>query len=310
MSGFTGEPVCVAHVADRCGEGAVWHDAEKTLFWTDINRFLIHSWHAATHAITTWSFDEPVTALNLTTDDGLLIVCFASRIALWDFHAGVVEDARFAGFQLPGAPQVRCNDARVDAAGRLWVATMQNNVGRDGEPLPVTEELGELFSLESTGSGASGLAVWHRRGLGIGNTVAWSLDGRFLYTADTLADAISRFEVNADGTLSDERLWFQCEVPGRLGLPDGSAMDEEGFLWNCRHGGGCVLRLSPDGVIDSVVKMPVKNPTTCVFGGLDGKTLFVTSAAIGDEENALAGGLFAIETKMRGLPANRFLLRG
>ncbi len=257
-----------------------------------------------THAITTWTFDEPVTALNLTTDDDLLMVCFASRIVLWNLKTGgVVEDAGlFAGYLLPGWPAVRCNDARVDAAGRLWVATMQNNVGRDGEPLEVTEELGELFSLD-----AQGRVVTHRKGLGIGNTVAWSPDGRVLYTADTLADAVCRFDVESDGTLSGERLWFQCDVPGRLGLPDGSAMDAEGFLWNCRHGGGCLLRLSPDGVTDKVVRMPVKNPTTCVFGGPDGRTLFVASAAIGDE-SPMAGGLFAIETKTRGVGAGRFRL--
>lgn len=297
--------VCIAPVADRCGEGAVWHAAKQTLFWTDINRFLIHSWHAETHAITTWSFDEPVTALNLTTDDDLLLVCFASRIALWSVRTGaVVEDAsRFAGFHLPGSPAVRCNDARVDAAGRLWVATMQNNVGRDGEPLEITAHLGELFSLN-----AAGQVVRLRSGLGIGNTVAWSPDGHLLYTADTLADEICRFVVNANGTLREGQLLFESTPAGTMGLPDGSAVDEEGFLWNCRHGGGCVLRLSPDGVLDRVVKMPVQNPTTCVFGGVDGSTLFVTSAAIGDEQNPLAGGLFAVETSVRGLPANRFRL--
>jgi sugar lactone lactonase YvrE len=302
---LTSEPVCVAPVVDRCGEGAVWHAEEQTLFWTDINRFLIHAWHAETHAITTWSFDEPVTALNLTTDDALLIVCFAARIVLWSWKRGaVVEDVgRFAAFALPGAPVVRCNDARVDAEGRLWVATMQNNVGRDGEPLEVTEKLGELFLLNAAGD-----VVMVRRGLGIGNTVAWSPDGRCLYTADTLADAICRFDRNGDGTLDGERLWFEGGSEEKFGLPDGSAMDAEGYLWNCRHGGGCVLRIAPDGTVDRVVRMPVKNPTTCVFGGAEGTTLFVTSAAIGDEENPLAGGLFAIETKVRGLPANRFRL--
>jgi len=300
---FTSEPVCIAPVADRCGEGAVWHATEKTLFWTDINRFLIHSWQAETHAITTWSFDEPATALNLTTDDSLLVVCFASRIVLWDFRAGVVVNSGFAGYALMGAPAVRCNDARVDAAGRLWVATMQNNVGRDGEPLEITANLGELFSVDAAGD-----MVAHRRGLGIGNTVAWSPDGRFLYTADTLADAICRFAVDANGTLNEEQLWFASNAPETLGLPDGSAMDADGYLWNCRHSGGCVLRISPGGAIDRVLRLPVKNPTTCVFGGAEGKTLFVTSAAIGDEGNPLAGGLFAIETETQGLPTNRFQL--
>ena len=37
-----GEPVCVAAVKDLCGEGAVWHASEGVLYWTDINRLLIH----------------------------------------------------------------------------------------------------------------------------------------------------------------------------------------------------------------------------------------------------------------------------
>ena len=302
---MTGELICVAPTGDVCGEGAVWHAEEQTLFWADINRFLIHSWHAETHAITTWTFDEPVTALNLTTDNDLLVVCFASRIALWNHRTGAVVEAEdcFAGFALPGSPAVRCNDARIDGAGRLWVATMQNNVGRDGEPLPVTEKLGELFSVNAAGRVAS-----HRRGLGIGNTVAWSPDEHYFYTADTLADAICRFLVEDTGELRDEQVWFDSGAPERLGQPDGSAMDSEGYLWNCRHGGACILRLSPEGKLDRMIPMPVKNPTTCVFGGADGNTLFVTSATIGDVGNPLAGGLFAIETKVRGLPANRFRL--
>ena len=51
--------------------------------------------------------------------------------------------------------------------------------------------------------------------------------------------------------------------------PDGSAVDSEGYLWNCRYGGGCVVRLAPDGAVERVVEMPCGNVTTCTFGGPD-----------------------------------------
>ena len=88
-------------------------------------------------------------------------------------------------------------------------------------------------------------------------------------------------------------------------------MDAEGYLWNCRYYGGCIVRVAPDGKIDRVIEMPVKNITTCTFGGADLKTLFVTTAsadaAPGDR---LAGGLYSIKCEVRGQAENRFRIFG
>jgi sugar lactone lactonase YvrE len=71
-----------------------------------------------------------------------------------------------------------------------------------------------------------------------------------------------------------------------------------------------VTRYAPDGSIDRVLEMPVRQPSSCAFGGPDLATLYVTSAAFGMTEADLAqaphGGLFAIEAGVRGLPAGRF----
>lgn len=297
-----GNPVCVAPVEDLCGEGAVWHPQEQAVYWTDINRFLIHRWDSRSRAVGTWQFSEPVTALTLTTRDDVLLVVLASRVILWQPSPDLPPiDARDNfDFVLPEWPEARCNDARVDPAGVLWIATMQNNVDAGGEPLPIDRALGSLLSLDAVGT----TRKW-RTQLHIGNTLAWSPDSRCMYTADTLADEIHRYDWNSDGSLGNETLWFKGNGPG---LPDGSAMDSEGYLWNCRHGGGCILRIDPSGVVERVIAMPVKNPTTCIFGGMDDTTLYVTSAALEDPDHPFAGGLFSIETNMRGLPPNRFRL--
>jgi sugar lactone lactonase YvrE len=65
-------------------------------------------------------------------------------------------------------------------------------------------------------------------------------------------------------------------------------------------GGWQLVRLSPRGLVDMIVDMPVARPTRPMFGGADLSTLFVTS--IGHDPGAdepLAGGLFAVT----GLPA-------
>ncbi len=60
-----------------------------------------------------------------------------------------------------------------------------------------------------------------------------------------------------------------------------------------------------------VVEMPTRNITNCTFGGKDLDILYVTTAASpGDKGDRLAGSLFAVKTKVRGLPENRFHHRG
>ena len=60
--------------------------------------------------------------------------------------------------------------------------------------------------------------------------------------------------------------------------PDGSTIDTEGYLWNAQWDGWRVARYAPDGRLDRLVELPVQKPTSCMFGGADMRTLYVTSA--------------------------------
>ena len=37
------EPICIVPAGDVCGEAATWDAAANRIYWTDINRFLLHS---------------------------------------------------------------------------------------------------------------------------------------------------------------------------------------------------------------------------------------------------------------------------
>ena len=145
-------------------------------------------------------------------------------------------------------------------------------------------------------------------GIGIPNTLCWSPDGRRFYFGDTLKNEIRVYDYDTEsGDIGPGASFFSGF---ERGLPDGSAMDSEGFLWNCRYGGGCVVRVAPDGTIDRVIDMPAENITTCTFGGADLTTLYITTAAADRApEDRLAGSLFAIETGVSGMPENVFRLR-
>jgi len=295
------DPVCVAPTGDICGEGAVWHASEDAVYWTDINRFLIHRYDAGNGNVKTWFFDEPVTALILTTAPATLAVVLGSRLILWEPSS---DSRRDYAFKLPGWPQVRCNDARADPRGSLWIGSMWNNVKPDGSPGDLENGHGALYRIDPD------LTVKEfRRGLGIANTLAWNPQQTAFYFADTMANIIYQYNYDAaNSEISNERPFFRDF--GR-GSPDGSAMDSEGFLWNCRYDGNCVVRVAPSGGIDRVIEMPTPNVTTCTFGGADLRTLYITTAAAGAKPgNRFAGGLFTLRTETPGQAENRFLLSG
>jgi len=293
------KPVCVAPTADICGEGAVWHAQESTVYWTDINRFLIHRFEAATGNVKTWFFDEPVTAMILTSTPGTLAVVLGSRLILWQ---PANDTRRDYGFHLPGWPNVRCNDARADPRGSLWIGSMWNNVNADGSPGDLENGHGGLWRLDPDLQ----VTQWREK-LGIANTLAWNPRRTAFYFADSMANTIYQYDYDAQsGAITNEQPFFK---DFSRGAPDGSAMDAEGYLWNCRYGGGCVVRVTPAGVIDRVVEMPTPNVTTCTFGGADLRTLYITTAAAGAKPgDRFTGGLFALQTETVGQPENRFLL--
>ena len=295
------EPVCVAPTGDRCGEGAVWEPAEEVLYWTDINRFLIHRFNPSDGCVKTWFFDEPVTTLVLTDRDGTLAVALGSRVILWEPGS---DTRREHGFRLPGWPAVRLNDGRADPRGSLWVGSMRNNVKPDGSVSEAGGLDGILFRIDPDGV----VKEWKRE-IGISNTLAWSPDQTRFYFADTLANRVCVYDYDRNtGAIGGERPFL---TDFSRGQPDGSTVDSAGYLWNCRYGGGCIVRVAPDGTIDRVIQMPTTNITTCTFGGRDYRTLYITTASSSAPPgDRLAGGLFALQTEIPGQPENRFRLFG
>lgn len=294
-----GEPTCIAASADFCGEGLLWEHETQSICWTDINRFLVHRYLLKDATVKTWFFSEPATCVMATSRADTLALCLGSCVALWKPGS---DEPHMPLFTLPGWPSVRCNDAAVDPGGTLWVGSMGNNVKENGAPAPDTDLQGVLYRVDGTGAASE----W-RRGLGISNTLVWSPDQSRFYFGDSLRNCIWSYEYDsAAKSIRAERPFFEGF---ERGAPDGSAIDAEGYIWNCRYGGACIVRIAPDGKVDRVIEMPVNRPTNCTFGGPHGNMLYVTSAspAPGQWER-FGGGLFVLETNVTGLEENKFLL--
>ncbi|MBO9521547.1 MAG: SMP-30/gluconolactonase/LRE family protein [Nocardioidaceae bacterium] len=272
--------------ADELGEGPVWLPETGEVGWVDILGETFHRCRLDTGAVTSTKLGQPVSAVVRRTGGGLGVAA-QEGVLLLD-PAGEVERVLPVEEDLPGN---RLSDAAVDPLGRLWFGTLDADLlhGR-----------GALYRLGEDGQPVTVLA-----GTSISNGLGWSPDGRLLYFVDSATQRVDVLDFDpATGTASGRRPWV---VFGDAdGVPDGLAVDEEGGVWVALWRGGQVRRYDADGELSAVVPLPVRQVTSCAFGGEDLGTLFITTATVEMSEperraEPLAGGLFQVRTEQRGL---------
>lgn len=274
-------------------EGPFWDAQDQTLYWADIVGRL--ACRLSPEGYQQWPLAEPVSAF-IPCASGDALVTLASGVYRLDSNATEAELTRFC--IADATPGNRANEARCDAQGRLWLGTMQNNIAEDGGDIPIARRSGGLFRVDPDGSVTQLLSDQ-----GIVNTLLWNEAGDRVICGDTLDESLHLHCITDDGRLIDRKTWVG---PHPRGVPDGSAMDSEGYVWNARWGGHCLLRFAPDGCLDRVVELPVSHPTSCVFGGPDLTHLYVTSARPGEAANELDGAVLKADVGIVGLPCTRF----
>ena len=229
----------------------------------------------------------------------------ALRDGLWTFDPPTAALVRVAAPPFDPAT-TRFNDGKCDAHGRFWVGTVLDARTPDAA----------LYAWDGQA------LVEQARGITTSNGLAWSPDGRTMYWADSAGHVVYAFEVDpvrgATGTLGGRRVFasFAKRDPARPldaygGRPDGAAVDVEGCYWVAMFDGARLLRLSPAGAVLAEVPFPARRPTMPCFGGPALKTLYVTSARVGQpaeeaERFPDAGCVFAFEVDVPGLPTQRF----
>jgi xylono-1,5-lactonase len=285
---------CVCPVAAKLGEGALWSAREHALWFVDIKGRQVHRYDEATRTTRNWQAPEDV-GFIVAASGGRFICGLKSGLHLFQPDSG-----RFQLLTLVDThhPRNRLNDAHVDAAGRLWFGTMD-----DDEVNPT----GALYRFDVTGLQRCDV------GYVITNGPATSPDGRTLYHIDTLKRVIYAFDLSADGSLSARRAF--ARIAETDGYPDGPVVDTAGCVWVALYGGWGLNQYSPSGELLSKLFLPVSNCTKAAFGGADLRTLYVTSAWKGlsaeqRTQQSLAGGVFAVRVDTPGLPAHVVALSG
>ena len=269
----------------RLGEGPLWSAEHQALLFVDILGSRLLSYSPTSGQAREWPLDEACCWLVPHADGGFVAGLRSRLVRLQLDDAGPRITATLAE-PVADAADHRLNDGKADPHGRLWFGTMQD--------------------AESTASGifyrfdARGLVAMDRH-YTVTNGPAIDADGSTLYHTDSPARTIYAFDLAAGGELSNKRehIHFgECD-----GFPDGMTVDAEGGLWVAHWDGGRVSRFLPDGSLDREVRLPASRVTCCTFGDDDLATLYITTAAVGRDDEEQAGGLFAVSPGVRGLPA-------
>jgi len=277
------------------GEGPLWDHRTQTLYWLNVLEGEV--WRSRfdrgqPSPPEVWKPASRVSCLGLGSD-GRLIGAFEDTLGAFAWGETPVVLGR------SGHDPVRMalNDGKVSPDGGFWFGA-KDRAHRDGIA-PLQRLHGGRVEVIETG-------------LTISNGLDWSPDRRWFYLADSPPRVIWRYRYDAaTGRISEREVFADGSVAP--GVPDGLAVDAEGCVWSARWAGSQLVRISPAGEVLARVAFPVSRVSSCIFGGPDLKTLFVTSAKedLNDDERraeVLSGSVFALDVDVAGQPSSIFRL--
>ncbi|HJV82703.1 SMP-30/gluconolactonase/LRE family protein [Noviherbaspirillum sp.] len=285
-------PECVWNAHAELGEGPLWSVREQALYWVDILSHRLHR-YSTKEGQRTWQFDQEISAVAERTEQDGLIITQRHRFATFNPNTEALTPLLDIEAELPAN---RFNDGKCDRLGRFWAGTMD---------FAARQPTGSLYCLTP-----DLICVRMDSGYIVTNGPAWAADGRTLYHNDSVNGRVFAFDCDPEsGGLSNKRLFLQF---GREdGSPDGMTTDAEGGLWIAHWGAGKLTCHDPAGKVLRTIELPCSQVSSCAFGGPELKTLYITTAATGlspqqREREPLAGGLFALDMDVTGVPANLF----
>ena len=288
------EPQLLFDYTGHLPECPVWSESEQALYWADILEGEIHRYHLASAAHTVLRFPEEVGCFALREKGGFIV---AMRSAIW------LADKRGLLTQKvcdnPSNPELaRFNDGGTDHAGRFYAGTFWAPQDYNGALLMRVDNDLTPKVIQCDIRGANGLA--------------FSPDGKWMYTSDTPQEVIYRTPLDEQGEPGSREVFRTFKK--QEGQPDGAATDVEGCYWSALYDGWRIARFSPEGEQLEEYRLPVRCPTMVCFGGEDMKTLFITTTRENMKQDELtkfplSGAIFTLPVNVAGVKKSPFIER-
>jgi len=165
------------------------------------------------------------------------------------------------------------SDGIVDAQGRLYVGDIGYNFV-DPAAQPV-----DTCVIVLVGSDGQTSVVADK--LRFPNGLVITPDNRTLIVGETLGNLLTAFDIRADGSLENRRVW--ARLPSSVG-PDGICLDTEGCVWCANpEGEDSVVRVREGGEITDRIRVDT-NAYAVMLGGPDRRHLFICASDSHDPE--------------------------
>jgi gluconolactonase len=267
-------------------EGPIWHPSQHWLVFSDIIGNAQYRWSQSDGLI---DFRRPSNMANGNFFDreGRILTCehASSRVVRHEHGNGEVTilASHYDGREL-NSP----NDIVADTQGRIWFT--DPSFGRIRDDVGVLRDceldFQGVYRLDPDGTLTCVVDNFQQP-----NGLCLSRDESQLFVNDSADPCIRRFDIEADGSLSNDTLWARVEgeQEGRKWVPDGMKVtNTDHILCNGPNG---VHLFDPHGRCLGVINFPEKSTNFC-FGGPNLDRLFVTASS----------RLYCIQTKIDGPP--------
>jgi len=154
------------------------------------------------------------------------------------------------------------NEIVVDGRGNAYL----NNIGFD---FPAGEFAPGILALVTPDGSARQVAD----GVAFPNGMVVTPDNSTLILAESYANRLTAFDIDADGDLSNRRVW--ADLDG--GFPDGISLDAEGAVWYGDVPNKRCVRVREGGEVLQTIDLD-RGCFACMLGGADSRTLFMMAA--------------------------------
>lgn len=243
-------------VTHELAEGPVWDGVRGRILWVDILTGSVYRGRLDDDAIRIEeriAFPDTAGAVAVSRSGQILV---AGTTRLYYRNAdGTISAGREL---IDGAEERRFNDGKPDPAGRFLAGTKGPGIGEQLLSIDADENVDVVDD-----------------DLTLSNGLAWSRDGHTLFSIDTLTRRIHARDYDPEtGARGPRRVFIEFTD----GHPDGMTTDADDHLWVAMWGAGCVLRISPDGVIVGRIDVPAPHVSCPIFAGNSLDTLVITTA--------------------------------
>jgi sugar lactone lactonase YvrE len=190
--------------------------------------------------------------------DGRLLVVSASDGLLLRREA---DGSLVTHADLSGLSDHKWNDIAVDGRGNAYVGNIGFEFGGEVGP-------GILALVTPNGS-----ARQAADGVAFPNGMAVTPDDSTLILAESYGNRLTAFDIAADGSLSNRRVWADLGD----GVPDGICIDADGAVWYGDVPNRRCVRVREGGEVLQTIDLD-RGCFACTLGGPDGTTLFMMAA--------------------------------